>query len=161
MRLLTKIAVVLLAVVVLGGFGASPAMASSHSSKHKAGYIDPRCKTKGIVLCASKIDHKLRYMKYGKVIKTLDARFGRRGHATREGTFHVFRKVRKDWSYVYHVPMGYSLYFSRGQAVHYSSDFAKHGYRSGSHGCVNTRDRKAMAWVFDHTPRGTKVVVYH
>ena len=161
MRLLIKMAIAVLAVAVVGGLGASPAMASSHSSKHRAGYIDSRCKTKGIVLCASKIDHKVRYMKNGRVVKTLDARFGRRGFRTREGTFHVFRRVRHDWSYVYHVPMTYSLYFSRGEAVHYSSDFARHGYGLGSHGCINTRDRRAMAWVFAHTPRGTKVVVYH
>ena len=80
-RVLIKMVIGLLAVAVLGGLAASPAMASSHSSKHRAGYIDSRCKTRGIVLCASKIDHKVRYMKNGKVVKTLDARFGRKGSA--------------------------------------------------------------------------------
>jgi len=34
------------------------------------------------------------------------------------------------------------------------------GYAGASHGCVNIRDITAMAWLFGHTPLGTKVVIY-
>ena len=53
-----------------------------------------------------------------------------------------------------------SLFFSRGQAVHYSSDFAAVGYNGASHGCVNVRDRAALAEVYGQARVGDRVVVY-
>jgi lipoprotein-anchoring transpeptidase ErfK/SrfK len=52
------------------------------------------------------------------------------------------------------------MFFSRGQAVHYSSDFAARGYAGASHGCVNVRDYDGVRWLFDHVRIGDKVVVY-
>ncbi|MDN5726091.1 MAG: L,D-transpeptidase family protein [Propionibacteriales bacterium] len=129
-------------------------------ARPKAGPIDSRCKSKGKVLCISKTDRKLRYMINGKVQLTLDARFGSSANPTREGTFKVFRKVKNDWSRQYRSPMPYSMYFSGGEAVHYSSDFARRGWNGNSHGCVNTRDKAKLAWLYNRIPIGTKVVVY-
>ena len=56
--------------------------------------------------------------------------------------------------------MPFSMFFSRGQAVHYSSDFAARGYAGASHGCVNVRDYAALASLFDQVRTGDKVVVY-
>ncbi len=56
--------------------------------------------------------------------------------------------------------MPYAMFFSRGQAVHYSADFAARGYDGASHGCVNVRDRDAVAALFDQVRVGDKVVVY-
>jgi lipoprotein-anchoring transpeptidase ErfK/SrfK len=56
--------------------------------------------------------------------------------------------------------MPFALFFDRGQAVHYSSDFAARGYAGASHGCVNIRDRKHMEWLFDHAQVGDRVMVY-
>lgn len=56
--------------------------------------------------------------------------------------------------------MPYAMFFSGGQAVHYSADFAARGYTGASHGCVNVRDRAGIAALFDTVKKGTKVVVY-
>ena len=34
------------------------------------------------------------------------------------------------------------------------------GYNGASHGCVNVRDRDAVAWLFDEVDLGDKVIVY-
>ena len=56
--------------------------------------------------------------------------------------------------------MPFAMFFSGGQAVHYSSDFAAVGYDGASHGCVNVRDYEGVAWLFDQVAIGDKVVVY-
>ncbi|MEU9999404.1 L,D-transpeptidase family protein [Streptomyces sp. NPDC050848] len=120
---------------------------------------DPRCMT-GRVLCISKETRTLAWMIDGKVVSSMDVRFGSENTPTREGIFQVDRKVRNDWSKLYHTPMPYSMYFSRGQAVHYSADFAARGYNGGSHGCVNVRDRGKLSALFDQVKVGDKVVVH-
>ncbi|MGW6566021.1 L,D-transpeptidase family protein [Streptomyces sp. NPDC054975] len=120
---------------------------------------DPRCMT-GRVLCISKETRTLAWMIDGKVVSSMDVRFGSENTPTREGTFQVDRKVRNDWSKLYHTPMPYAMYFSRGQAVHYSSDFAARGYNGASHGCVNVRDKGKLSALFDQVKVGDKVVVH-
>jgi lipoprotein-anchoring transpeptidase ErfK/SrfK len=56
--------------------------------------------------------------------------------------------------------MPFAMFFSGGQAVHYSPDFAAHGYNGASHGCVNVRDRQAIEHLFDTVRVGDKVIVY-
>jgi hypothetical protein len=56
--------------------------------------------------------------------------------------------------------MPFALFFSGGQAVHYSPYFARYGYNGGSHGCIGIRDYERAAWLFDRTPVGTKIYVY-
>jgi lipoprotein-anchoring transpeptidase ErfK/SrfK len=63
-------------------------------------------------------------------------------------------------SSLYDTPMPFAMFFSGGQAVHYSADFAAVGYNGASHGCVNVRDYDAVAWLFDQVQVGDKVVVY-
>ena len=122
--------------------------------------VDARCRT-GRVLCISKADRKMRWMIDGQVIREFDARFGSTATPTREGQFTVFRKIRDEWSYIYNVPMPFSMYFSGGQAVHYSADFAARGYAGASGGCVNIRDYAGIQWLYDTQVRvGDKVVIY-
>ena len=47
---------------------------------------------------------------------------------TREGLFHVGWKSRDHVSKLYDSAMPFAMFFSGGQAVHYSSDFAARGY---------------------------------
>jgi hypothetical protein len=122
--------------------------------------LPDRCETSGRVLCVDKRKRKLYYVKAGKIVKTVDARFGCSGMATREGTFKVFRKSRNHVSSLFGSPMPYAMFFSGGQAVHYSPDFARTGYNGCSHGCVNIRARSTIAWVFDQVRVGDRVVVY-
>ena len=122
--------------------------------------IDSRCKVSGRSLCVDKRTDKLYYMVNSKIIRTFDARFGCAGTRTREGKFSVLWKSRNHVSSIYHTPMPFAMFFSGGQAVHYSADFAKRGYRGCSHGCVNVRDRAGVAWVFGKIRVGDRVVVY-
>ncbi|MFJ4498777.1 peptidoglycan-binding protein [Streptomyces sp. NPDC088864] len=120
---------------------------------------DKRCLT-GRVLCISKNSRTLSWMIDGKVVSSMDVRFGSQYTPTREGTFSVFWKSRHHVSSIYHTPMPYAMFFSGGQAVHYSSDFAARGYNGASHGCVNVRDEGKIAALFAQVRTGDKVVVY-
>jgi len=121
--------------------------------------LDPRCMT-GHVMCISKSSRTLTWVIDGQAQMKLAVRFGSEYTPTREGVFSVFQKNR-DWtSTLYGSKMPYSMFFSGGQAVHYSSDFAARGYAGASHGCVNVRDLGGIASLFDQVRLGDKVVVY-
>jgi peptidoglycan hydrolase-like protein with peptidoglycan-binding domain len=121
--------------------------------------LDPRCTT-GRALCIDKTSQSLRWVVDGKVLTTVDVRFGASYSPTREGLFHVEWKDSDHVSTLYGSSMPFSMFFSRGQAVHYSSDFAARGYAGASHGCVNVRDYSALSSLFDQVRVGDKVVVY-
>ena len=121
--------------------------------------LDPRCLT-GEVLCVDKTSSTLRWVVDGEVQMTLDARFGGNGYFTREGQFSVFSKSRDHVSSLYETSMPFAMFFSGGQAVHYSPDFAANGYNGASHGCVNIRDYDAIASLYDQVQIGDGVVVY-
>ncbi|WP_404816933.1 L,D-transpeptidase family protein [Streptomyces thermolineatus] len=120
---------------------------------------DPRCTT-GRVLCISKSARTLAWMSDGQVLMAMDVRFGSQYTPTRDGAFEVYWKSRDHHSTLYDSPMPFALFFSGGQAVHYSADFAANGYAGASHGCVNVRDRAKAAALFDQVRTGDKVVVY-
>jgi len=121
--------------------------------------LDPRCTT-GVAMCIDKSTRKLRYVVDGVVKMQLDVRFGAVKTATREGSFTVGWKSRNHVSKLYDSAMPYAMFFSGGQAVHYSSDFAARGYNGASHGCVNVRDLGGIKVLFDQIKVGDKVVVY-
>ncbi|MPZ96901.1 MAG: L,D-transpeptidase family protein [Propionibacteriales bacterium] len=121
--------------------------------------LDPRCTT-GRVLCIDKSSNSLRWVIGGNVRMALDVRFGSELTPTREGAFSVNSKSRDHVSSLYDTPMPYAMFFSGGQAVHYSPDFAANGYNGASHGCVNVRNRDAIASLFDQVHVGDRVVVY-
>lgn len=120
---------------------------------------DPRCMT-GRVLCISKTSRTLRWMIDGRTVTTVAVRFGSQYTPTREGVFHVYWKSRHHVSTLYDSPMPYAMFFSGGQAVHYSADFAARGYAGASHGCVNVGDERAIADLFAQVRTGDKVVVH-
>lgn len=124
-----------------------------------SGSLDPRCGI-GRALCIDKTDQVLRWVVNGRVLLEIDARFGRESLPTREGQFSVYWKDRDHVSSLYEADMPYAMFFSGGQAVHYSSDFAETGYDSTSHGCVNIRDYDGVAWLFDQVNVGDRVVIY-
>ncbi|MEV6043097.1 L,D-transpeptidase family protein [Streptomyces xanthochromogenes] len=121
--------------------------------------LDPRCMT-GRAICISKTSRTLSWVVDGKVQSTMDVRFGSQYTPTREGVFKVFEKSRDHVSTIYHTAMPFAMFFSGGQAVHYSSDFAARGYNGASHGCVNVRDKAKISALFDQVHIGDKVVVY-
>jgi peptidoglycan hydrolase-like protein with peptidoglycan-binding domain len=121
--------------------------------------LDPRC-LRGEALCIDKSTSSLRYVVDGDVQMEMDVRFGAEMTPTREGVFEVEWKDSDHVSSIFHTPMPYSMFFSGGQAVHYSSDFATYGYSGASHGCVNVRDYDAIASLYDLIDVGDTVVVY-
>ena len=123
------------------------------------GPLDARCRV-GRVLCIDKTSQTLRWVVEGTVQTTVDVRFGGPDTPTREGTFSVNFKSRDHVSTLYDTPMPFAMFFSGGQAVHYSPDFAAVGYAGASHGCVNVRDYDTVAWLFDQVDVGDRVVVY-
>ena len=121
------------------------------------------CRDVSRAICIDKTRKIAQLVVNGKVKLSLDARFGsvsQPGLATREGIFSVQRKAVTHMSSEYHTSMPYSMFFSGGQAVHYSQYFAAAGYYGASHGCVNIRDYKGVAKMYAEAPLGTRVVVY-
>ena len=127
--------------------------------KPSAGGLDKRCLT-GRAICISKSTNSLTWVVDGKPQLRMDVRFGAVGTPTREGSFSIQRKERTWTSTIYHSKMPYSMFFSGGQAVHYSSDFAARGYAGASHGCVNVRNLSGIQSLFSQARTGDKVIVY-
>lgn len=121
--------------------------------------LDDRC-LKGRAVCISKAQRTLAWVVDGTVRLTMDVRFGSELTPTRNGAFSVNWKSRHHVSTLYDSAMPYALFFSGGQAVHFSADFLARGYNGSSHGCVNVRDEQAVAALFDATREGDKVIVY-
>ena len=127
--------------------------------KPSASGLDRRCLT-GRALCISKRTNSLVWVVDGRPQLRFDVRFGSDELPTREGAFSVGWKSRDHVSTIYHTPMPYAMFFSGGQAVHYSPDFAANGYNGASHGCVNVRNLSAIQWLFGQVRVGDKVIVY-
>lgn len=123
------------------------------------GNLDARCLT-GRALCIDKTTNSMSWVVEGQVQQTVEVRFGSDELPTREGAFSVFHKSRDHVSSLYDTSMPFALFFSGGQAVHFSPDFAANGYSGASHGCVNVRDYDAMAGLFDQVQHGDKVIVH-
>ncbi len=132
---------------------------TNQTTANAPGALDPRC-LEGRVICVDKSSSTLSWVVDGEVLKTMDARFGGSATPTREGEFSVFQKSRDHVSSLYDTSMPFAMFFSDGQAVHYSPDFASVGYNGASHGCVNTRDYDGVAWLFDQVQVGDDVIVY-
>lgn len=116
--------------------------------------------TTGTVICIDKTQRIIRLVQDGTTEVALDARFGSFLTETREGTFEIYDKKADDFSTLFGVPMQYSMYFSGGQAIHYSPYFDRDGYSGASAGCVNTRDLAGTEVMFEAVPLGTSVYIY-
>jgi peptidoglycan hydrolase-like protein with peptidoglycan-binding domain len=121
--------------------------------------LDPRCRT-GRAICVSKGSNSLAWVIDGTVQMRMDVRFGAYETPTRNGSFRVGWKSRHHVSSIYRTPMPYAMFFSGGQAVHYSPDFAARGYAGASHGCVNVRNLGGIQSLFSQVRVGDKVIVY-
>lgn len=136
-----------------------PAATLAAATSVAARALPARCR-RGRVVCVSKTRRKVYWVVNGSIKLVLDARFGARRTPTREGVFRIYFKDRNHVSHQFGSKMPFALFFSGGQAVHYSSDFARRGYAGASHGCVNTRNWTTMASLFAATRVGDRVVVY-
>ena len=143
----------------LAAMTTEPTEAELHNRANQPGALDARCRT-GRVICVDKTSQTLRWVVDGQVLQTLDVRFGASTTPTREGVFHVYLKDADHVSRLYGSSMPLSMFFSGGQAVHYSSDFAAVGYAGASHGCVNVRNLAGIQRLFSEVRVGDKVIVY-
>lgn len=90
---------------------------------------------------------------------------GERYH-TGEGHGHIYRKSIDHVSSIYGTPMPYAMFISwdndsrKGQAFHYSTDFAAEGYDGASHGCMNIGSEAVASALFESSSVGTEVFVY-
>jgi len=131
----------------------------NRAPKPSAAGLDSRCLT-GRAMCVSKRTNSLVWVVNGQAKLRVDVRFGSQELPTREGSFSVGWKSRNHVSTIYHTRMPYAMFFSGGQAVHYSPDFAARGYNGASHGCVNVRNLSGIQWLFSQVRVGDKVIVY-
>jgi hypothetical protein len=118
------------------------------------------CENRAQIICIDKSAWKLYLFESGRAVMTLDVRFGAEDSPTRNGTFKIFEKEAEHKSRLAGSEMPYSMFFSGGEAIHYSADFAKNGYNNSSMGCVNTRDLNATQKLFSRVSVGTPVHVY-
>jgi peptidoglycan hydrolase-like protein with peptidoglycan-binding domain len=145
----------------LRGMTRTPANAELYNKvpKPSASGLDPRCRT-GRAICVSKRTNSLVWVVDGQPRLRMDVRFGSDRTPTREGSFRVGWKSRHHFSSLYDTSMPYAMFFSGGQAVHYSPDFAARGYNGASHGCVNVRNLGGIQALFASARVGDKVIVY-
>lgn len=126
--------------------------------------IPPVCLEPGMVVCISKPGQKLMLFQDGRLIQTLDARFGDdRGpeFATVEGRYQITAKVQDEVSYQYNnTPMPFTNYFYGGQGIHFSYDFAGGDTSNTSHGCIRLNDWNGAASLFFNTPLNTPVFIW-
>lgn len=124
------------------------------------GKLPKPCRSKGLILCTDKTQLVLRMMRNGKQLLVTDVRFGSELNPTRNGNFRVYAKDRFLISDLAHTPMPFSLFFSGGQAIHYSPGFHRDGYNGASLGCVNVGKFKVAREIYETAPVGTRVLVY-
>jgi L,D-transpeptidase catalytic domain len=122
--------------------------------------IPRSCRSEGYVICADRHLRVIRLMRNGRQIDSADAAFGIGRYATRPGNHRVNSKTRFLISDLSGTPMPYSLFFSGGQAIHYSQAFSRRGYEVGTLGCVAVGDRAFAKRLYQMSPVGRKVVVH-
>lgn len=141
----------------------------------RIGQLPSGCLGSGPHMCADKTQKVIRFVRDGKVLRTVDVRFGVADgvHDTPEGSYSVYWKSRYATSRINCpnqvcaspadlAPMPYASFFNGDMAVHYSPTFHAYGYYpgGGSHGCINVRNEDDASYLFDNSPDGTPVIVY-
>ncbi|WP_344564682.1 L,D-transpeptidase family protein [Streptomyces axinellae] len=125
------------------GFAGPVTFRASYASfaAHHPGRLlaDRHCPSTGRRVACLDLTNQIMWVREGSrvVYPAVPIRTGMRGYATRTGTFSVQRRIRDEWSRLYHQPMPFSQYFSGGQAMHgtYKNIYSP----PGSYGCVNLR----------------------
>jgi hypothetical protein len=144
------------------GLAASALIGASFIAMPSEASARPAACNVGRVICVNKSTRELAFLVNGRTVISMSARFGStlRGLPTREGLFSVYWKDANHVSTLYGSAMPYAMFFSGGQAIHFSSDFARNGYAGASHGCINTRDLSATRALFNSVQEGDKVYIH-
>ncbi len=92
----------------------------------------------------------------GRLVRAVHVSTGGPGTETPAGTFSVYRKALRDWSYPFQVWLPYASYFTGGIAFHEYPDVPAEPV---SHGCVRVSAPEAP-FVYQFARVGTPVTVY-
>lgn len=147
------------AIVGVATMGLVTSMGVMSTEASASSRIPAACKH-GRVVCIDKSARTVKWVVNGSTRISMSARFGSSRTPSRTGIFRIYWKDVDHVSELFGSSMPFSLFYSGGQAVHYSSDFASRGYRGASHGCVNTKSWSGMRALYNSTRIGDKVVVY-
>jgi len=91
-----------------------------------------------------------------QVLRTIHISSGAPATATPPGTFRIYRKARRDWSYPFKVWLPYASYFNRGIAFYEYPDVPPY---PASHGCIRVpRDDAPTVYRFATLGTPTRVV---
>ncbi len=151
--------------------GAAPSTTTTPTSTTSASGLPASCRRAAKTICIVKAAGSRAKLyavqtSAGKsqVLRSMDVRTGdARGskYTTTTGSFSVGDRYVDYTSKAYNAPMPYSLFFNGGQAIHYSGTFAEDGYdnNASSHGCVNVGRRSDAKWLYEWSPKYTRVIV--
>jgi lipoprotein-anchoring transpeptidase ErfK/SrfK len=108
-------------------------------------------------------DHQVMWVQQGKkvIFPAVRIRTGMAGRRTPDGLFHIWLRNRHQYSYLFHEPMPFSLFFHGNYALHGTYGDVRKG---GSNGCVNltVADSKKLfpmlgmgdaVYIWGHKPR--------
>jgi len=116
--------------------------------------VNPACMTTTVAICTSKETGTLYYLDNGIIQLTTPVVFGSAALPTANGVFAVYMRNPHAISTLYNdAPMLYAMFFNGGDAIHYDPP-------TPSHGCIHVWDMTNLLWLWNHTPIGTRVVVY-
>ncbi len=118
------------------------------------------CKRKVRAICANQTQKLVRYYIRGKLVFQEDARYSQPASWVREGNHTI---VSRQWdltSSLYGTWMPRAMFFSGGQAFHYSPDFNRRGYNGGSKGCIGFRSLAIATKFYKLVQDGTFTKVY-
>lgn len=117
------------------------------------------CPRHRLILCIDLSSQMIYRMERGRLtFGPFAARSGRDHYETRTGMHRIWYKDKDHVSHTYAgVPMPWSMFFSGGQAIHYTSRYLYE--HLGSHGCVHVSWRR-VRYLYYHSPVGTRVYVF-
>jgi lipoprotein-anchoring transpeptidase ErfK/SrfK len=118
----------------------------------------PRCpQSARKVVCVDQNHQTLWVQQGGKIIfPRVRIRTGKPGRRTPDGLFHIWLRNRHQYSYLFHEPMPFSLFFHGNFALHGTYGDVRKG---GSNGCVNLTLADA-AKLFPMLGRGDAVYIW-
>ena len=92
----------------------------------------------------------------GKVVRVIHTSTGKPGFGTPAGSYKIYRKATRDWSYPFQVWLPFASYFTGGYAFH---EYADVPATPASHGCARIPTPEAPV-VYSFASLGTVVNVY-
>ena len=92
----------------------------------------------------------------GKVVRAIHTSTGKPGFGTPAGSYKIYRKATRDWSYPFQVWLPFASYFTGGYAFH---EYADVPATPASHGCARIPRPEAQV-VYSFASLGTVVNVY-